>query len=95
MSESADNSEGKPSIRVSHIQNDCFGELNKAEDVRWNSNQLALYGAKNADAWQKNSKNSWNTGQEMMDMILDNAAKHLYEHYIDTKLSDHIINASY
>ena len=31
----------------------------------------------------------------MMDMILDNAAKHLYEHYIDTKLSDHIINASY
>ena len=93
MSESADNSEDKQS-RVASIQ-DCFGELSKAEEVRWNANELALYGAKSPDAWKKNSRKSWNTGQEMMDMILDNASKHLYEHYIDTKLSDHIINASY
>ena len=93
MSQSDANSEDKQEFQLS-VQS-CFGELQKAEQDRWKANQLPLFGAKNADAWQRNSKNSWSTGKDMMDFILEKAAGTLYEHYIGTKVSDHIISASF
>ena len=74
---------------------ECFGEIMKAEDVRFNSNQLELYNAENAEGWQKNSKISMKIAKDMIEMIVEKAAKTLYDHYIHKKLSDHIIKASY
>ena len=93
MSKTSGDGEGKQTFKAS-IQ-DCFGEIHKEEEARFNASQIKLYNAENADAWQKNSKISMKIAKDYMQEIIDQAAKALYEHYIHKKLSKHIIKASY